>query len=297
MAKPLYEYDYEEEDLGLDDELDKEDEDEAIAASLPTKKERRDNTISDKSLGVMIVGTIMIQAAMLIVTILTNIIFISIRPRGNYAQLINGKVVEIGQRESEYRSPQAIRTFTFQTLSMLFSWNGLKPATGGDVNQTVELDGGVRVEQGFVPTTAFHGSFAIREGLRRSLLNEIAGIVPSGLLLGSREGESSKSERNPSLAEQGEQRKPKVQTVLIVDFISNPKPLRPGRWEVDVISTLIVLREGGAGEELTKFNKRLIIDAVDPQIGTLGKELQLFEPLVSIRAAGLQIVEMKNLEL
>jgi hypothetical protein len=82
---------------------------------------------------------------------------------------------------------------------------------------------------------------------------------------------------------------PNLQTVALIDFISEPKKIGDGRWEVRVVSTVVELQPNTAGRELLRFNKTLVIRAVEPI--RANDELKV----LNIRAAGLQIEEIRNL--
>jgi len=254
------------------------------------------NTDISKAVGIAVTSTLILQVIAVIIIFISNIIFISLKPRGNYVQLIDGRVVEVGQASQLYRSPQVIRRFIFESIALLFNWNGYKPVESIEDKQSPELDPGIEVEKGRVPTSAFYGSFALREGLRSSLLNEIAGIVPNGLISSGRKDESLS--RTTGVPSQGKtSSKPRTQTMAIIDFISNPKQLAAGKWEVDVVATVLEIPEGGNNRELIKFNKRLIIVAVEPITWSEAQQLNYYSPFASIRASGLQIVEIKEIPL
>jgi len=270
---------------------------------LEPKDNFQNNSIKEdasKMAGVMFVGTLLIQAVALLTIIITNLVFISLKPRRNYVQLLDGQVVEMGEMERNYRTPQTIRRFIFESLSLLFNWNGFKPMTTIEEANRPELDPGINVEKGLVPTGAYYASFAFRDGLRTSLLNQIAGIVPrelvSGVRTGGRTNPNPTPQSSPSRMEI-QRSAPNVQTVLVIDFISNPKSVGSGKWEVDVVSTLLEIRPGRNAQEISKFNKTLVIVAVEPLTQDLTQDLKYYQPLINIRATGLQITEIKDLQL
>lgn len=218
----------------------------------------------EKLLGATIVIAGGINLLTLGVVILTNLAFLGLRPRGNYVQLLDGRVVEVGEKEANYRSAETIRRFVRESLTMLFSWNGLKPGEDGKLVP----DEGIEVGDGRkVGALAHQASFAFRDGLRQQLLRELGGMMPV----------------NPR----------RTPTVFVLDFLSTPRELRPGVWEVDVVGRVLLLRERGMGETVTAFNRKLVIRAVEPV--ALGPELGLFEPLVRVRAAGLQVEQISAL--
>jgi len=253
---------------------------------------------SNRATGIMIVGSLLIQLCALIVIIITNLIFISLKQRRNYVQLMDGQIIEVSEVNLKYRTPQAIRRFVFDTLSLMFNWNGFKPASNLEEFNNPELDSGVSLEKGIVPTTTYYASFAFREGLRTNLLNQIAQIVPRELISEkSRSAQTQEKSSNVSELGSVKRESPKVQTVIVIDFISNPRQLQRGKWEVDVVSTILEIRSGRNAQEISKFNKRLVIVAVEPLTPSITQELAYYQPLVNIRSSGLQIVEIKELEI
>jgi len=241
-----------------------------------------------KALRIAIGGALIIQCVSLFLQLVMGLVLISNRPRGNFVQLVDGSVVEVGEYDPQYRSPQTIRRFVRDTVTALFTWTGYKPVASLEDSQRRELDPGVAIERGRVPTGAYYASFALREGLRTSFLRELARLVPREVVRGS----SVVAAGQPgSLAVAP----PNLQTVALIDFISEPKKIGDGRWEVRVVSTVVELQPNTAGKELLRFNKTLVIRAVEPI--RVSEELKEVKQVLNIRAAGLQIEEIRNLTL
>jgi hypothetical protein len=282
---------YDDQDLESLDVFSERDIDSKNRSKEKTKESLKSlNEENSSYVGLSVIGTLLIQLITFVAIVVTNIIFIGMRPRGNYVQLIDGKVIEAGQFDSQYRSPQTIRRFVFESLSLLFNWNGYKPVSTLEESRNPELDPGVNTERGVVPTTAFLGSFAFREGLRTSLLNEIVKFVPPQVIAGKPNSGRSRGETVAPPA-------PKIQTFIVIDFISEPQPISKSEWEVNVVSTVLEVSQGGIGREIMKFNKRLVIAAVEPLSPVKVQDLGYFQPFVNIRASGLQITEIKDLNL
>jgi len=238
-----------------------------------------------KVLRIAIGGALIIQGVSLFLQLVIGLVLISNRPRGNFVQLVDGSAVEVGEYDSKYRSPQTIRRFVRETVTELFSWNGYKPVTSLEDSQRRELDPGVAVDRGRVPTSAYYASFALREGLRTSFLRELASFVPREVVRGSSAG----AEVQPGTLAVAP---PNVQTIVLIGFISEPRKIGDGRWEVVVASTVVELRPNTVGKVILRFNKTLVLRAVEPIRAS--DELNELKQVLNIRAAGLQIEEIRN---
>lgn len=258
------------------------------AVQTPRPKSRFGGVMVDaeKAVGVAIVGSLAIQIVALLVFVVTGLLLVRNRPRGNLVQLVDGRAIEAGERERNYRHPEVIRRFVLESLYLLFSWDGFLPA--GTVEEQINRrpDPGVLLANGRrVPTVAFEASFAFRTGLRENLLLEIGKLVPQDI-------------QNVSVAQDGKLKVPRLaRTFLLVDFISQPKAIEDGRWGVDVVSTVYYLPAQGTPQPLLRFNRRLVVAAVQPLGKVLSPELSWYEPLNRTRSSGLQIVEIQPLKL
>jgi len=82
----------------------------------------------------------------------------------------------------------------------------------------------------------------------------------------------------------------KVRSTIIFSFLSEPREIRPGEWEVDMIATRLIVDRSLGKDERIPFNRTFRIKAVEIQMAPLGDQASAFEQKVyEIRSAGLEI--------
>jgi hypothetical protein len=245
---------------------------------------------SSNILPMFALGTLGIQALLLLLVFVdtARIGTIAAKPVPNLVQLVDGHSVTTEPVDPNMRTPQVIQQFVKTSLGMMFSWSGKvqvapnatssansAPAATSSSNAApaVLSDPGVPVDSGRVTTASWQASFALKEDFRNSFLSEIAKLTPSAVFSSN------------------------AQSVLNIDSISEPKLIKSGEWQVDVVANLIIF-DGNHPQGMTvPFNKSVFVDAIEPAQDPLpDTSTPLQKAVYQLRENGLQISLMRDLD-
>jgi hypothetical protein len=202
-----------------------------------------------KQIALMFMMNAATNAISILVFILTGLIMINSRPRNSFVQLSDGKVIQVTTAQVYERTPQTIRNFIKNSLTLMFNWNGYYT---DPVTKDIKLDLGIPVGDGKrrVPMVAMYASFAFQEQIRAQVLEQIAPLVPTALF-------------QPVTPGQPLSQKPKC--VLVISYLGNPLPVRQGVWRIELVSGLIQFDPTNPqGRLRTEFNKQILVRAVEP---------------------------------
>lgn len=182
--------------------------------------------------------------------------------KNTFVQLINGEAIAVGEKEALYRHPEVIQQTIRQWTSLTFDWNGL-------ILDSQKTDPGYDLGKGQqITTNAYFGSFLIEpgsKGFRQQALQIIADITPPQIFSGQ------------------------ARSKIVIAYISPPREIATGTWEVDLISTRLIVYRNGAESEVD-FNKTFTLKAVDIPFPPPHADSSQFEQRVyEIRQAGLEI--------
>jgi len=190
-------------------------------------------------------------------------------------QLQDGQAIRaaaIGPRE---RTPETIRRFVSDTLTLMFNWSGKLPARTAAAARNPQPDPGlpIEVERGKrkVATASWQASFAFSEDFRRPFLQRVAELTPAGVFNGS------------------------TQVVMVIGYVSEPQRVGDGRWKVDVVANLQVFSQADALGQTLPFNREVFVEAIQAPAVPAG-ETPLEQTIYSIRQSGLQIYAIRELE-
>jgi hypothetical protein len=193
-------------------------------------------------------------------------------------ELADGTTVETVALRGDDRPPEVIKDFVNEAVKGLYSWRSIVK-NSNDKEGGFEKDSGVDVDYGFkkikIPTAAWERSFALDTKLQAGFLQKIAQIIDS-------------------LSPKGA-----IETTLLVERIGEPKQQSKGVWNVDVVSTLIVMRRGSEGNpEYVPINQRLTVKAVPVPIGQNDKKYPegIGSMVRQTLSRGLQISKMQDSE-
>lgn len=196
-------------------------------------------------------------------------------------QLNNGEVIRTKAVEPLERTSETIKKFTSDTFISMFNWDGLiqefddkgNPITKPDMGIEIKNKEGKRI--GRITTKAFEAAFALSEkqDFRASFLRKLAQITPSGVFGNN------------------------IQVSLVPRYISNPRKIRKGKWEIDFIATLVTFKRSNNAGKGISFNKTIILESVStPQIPSTNTPL-LARKIYMVRKSGLEITQITDLEL
>ncbi len=174
-------------------------------------------------------------------------------------QLINGQTYYVSDRDQQFRYPSVIQNFVKTWAELTFNWDSKLPGTN-------ETDSGIKVNSKRVPTSTYFASLLMEPEFGKASLDKIADLVPSSVFSGQ------------------------VRSTIIISFLSEPREIRPGEWEIDMIATRLIVDRSLGKDERIPFNRTFRIKAVEIQTSTLGDQASAFEQKVyEIRSAGLEI--------
>ena len=95
------------------------------------------------------------------------------------------------------------------------------------------------------------------------------------------------AELTPSGAFSGE-----VRSVLLIKYLSEPRTIAPGKYQVDMIATRTIISQQGEAE--ISFNRTFTLETVDIPKSPLGKNaLEIEKAVYSLREAGLEISKLE----
>ncbi|CAD5983883.1 hypothetical protein L2E68_22590 [Planktothrix agardhii 1029] len=179
--------------------------------------------------------------------------------RTTQVQLINGQTYYVSERDQRFRYPSVIQNFVKTWAELTFNWDSKLPGTN-------ETDSGIKVNSKRVPTSTYFASLLMEPEFGKASLDKIADLVPSTVFSGQ------------------------VRSTIIISFLSEPREIRPGEWEIDMIATRLIVDRSLGKDERIPFNRTFRIKAVEIQTATLGDQASAFEQKVyEIRSAGLEI--------
>jgi len=181
-----------------------------------------------------------------------------------FVQLVNGETLVVSERDRYWRYPSVIQNTVRTWTELTFNWDNKIPGTN-------ETDTGVRVGKGGkrIPTSTYFASLLLEPEFAKAALSEIAELVPSSVFSG------------------------KLRSTVMISYLSEPREIRQGEWEVDMIATRLLVDRTLGTDERIPFNRTLRLKVVEIQKSPLGQNASAFEQKVyEIRSAGLEITRI-----
>jgi hypothetical protein len=225
------------------------------------------------------IGTLGIQVIVLLLTLsgLASLWAIAHKPAPAMVQLVDGRSVAMEPADHLTRTPENIRRFVKDSLSLMFTWTAKIPAvnSNGPTNVSAMVnDPGIAVGGGRITTATWQGSFALKEDFRTPFLQQVAKMTPPSVF-GSN-----------------------AQAVLSFESVSDPKPIQLGVWQVDVVANLLIFDPQHPQGFATSFNKSIFIQATEPTTDPLPENsTPIQKALYRVQQNGLQITEMHDLDI
>ena len=196
-------------------------------------------------------------------------------------QLSSGETISARAVDPEERSDEVIRKFIYDTFIKMFNWDGIVQVFNEKGEPITKQDFGVEVgkinnqSNSRVTSKAYDAAFALSEngGFRAAFLKKLASITPTSIFNGD------------------------TQVSLIPRFISQPRQLRDGKWEIDFIGTLVTFeRSDNSGKGIT-FNKTITLSSISNPEYIPANTSELAKKIYATRRAGLEITEIVDLDL
>lgn len=180
-----------------------------------------------------------------------------------FAQLVNGQTLAVTEKKRYWRYQSVIHKVVSDWTTLTFSWDDQLAGS----NKT---DPGVSVgSNSTVTTNSWFASLLLEPEFGKVSLQEIAKLTPSSVFTGQ------------------------TRSVAIVSYLSDAREIRQGEWEVDVVSTRLLINRTTGQEERIPFNRTFTLKAVEISQSPLGKDAPLVEQKIyEIRSAGLEITKI-----
>jgi hypothetical protein len=241
-----------------------------------TAKRRFD---SSDILPLFAIGTLGIQVIVLLLTLggLVSLSAIARKPAPAMVQLVDGRSVAMEPVDHQTRTPESIRRFLKESLSLMFTWTAKIPAANStsttNASATVN-DPGIAIGNGRITTATWQASFSLKEDFRTPFLEQVAKMTP------------------PSVFGSG------AQAVLSFESVSDPKPIQTGEWQVDVVANLLIFDPQHPQGLAIPFNKSIFLRAIEPTTDPLPEQsTPIQKALYQVQQSGLQITEMHDLDI
>jgi len=190
-------------------------------------------------------------------------------------ELNDGESIRVSSVSSDERSPQAITYLVGQTMTGLLSWSALpKGSNDYDVDPTrkLKLDAGVQAGNNKITTNVWSTGFALSEDFRAEFIKEIGNITPPDVFNGS------------------------TQSILKISLLSEPKKIKTGHFQVDMVAEVIVFQGNNMVGEPIGFNKTIFVRVIDtPTLPNISSDFQ--QTAYRVRKAGLEIYKIQDLNL
>ena len=204
---------------------------------------------------------------------------ISSRPVPTLVQLLDGRAIQVKETEMLQRSPETIRRFVSETMTLMFDWSGNLPPETVEEARSPQSDPGVPIEikggkDGRVTTSSWEASFALSEDFRRGFIERVADLTPSGVFSENRQS----------------------QGVMVLKRVSMPEEIAPGEWKVILISNLYLFSSNDQAGSNIPYNREIYVRAVDPPSLPLAEKSSALERVVfRARQSGLEIYKIRDL--
>ncbi|BAY41581.1 hypothetical protein NIES2111_59770 (plasmid) [Nostoc sp. NIES-2111] len=196
-------------------------------------------------------------------------------------QLTSGDTVTAKAVDPQERSDETLRKFVSDTFVKIFNWDGLVQTFNEKGEPITKQDTGIEVgrldnkSNSRVTTKAYDAAFALSEngGFRTAFLKKLASMTPSGIFNGD------------------------TQVSLIPRFISAPRLVQKGKWEVDFVGSLVTFSRADNSGQGIAFNKTITLVAISTPQNIPDNTSELAKKIYTTRKAGLEITEIIDLDL
>ncbi|WP_245246325.1 hypothetical protein [Nostoc sp. ATCC 53789] len=141
-----------------------------------------------------------------------------------------------------------------------------------DPIKKLKLDVGVQTGNSKITTNVWATGFALSEDFRAEFLKEIGNLTPPDVFNGT------------------------TQSILKISLLSEPKKVKSGKFQVDMVGEVIVFQGNNLVGEPIGFNKSVFVKVIDtPTLPQISSEFQ--QTAYRARKAGLEIYKIQDLNL
>ena len=239
------------------------------------QKEKKGFFAASNLLPVFVLISLALNGLALLIALLNSVAVVGLsnRPVPTLVQLEDGHSIAVEPVNHLHRTPTVIRLFVKDILSMMFTWNAASQGSGqGGRGGAVIADEGVGIDDARITTKSWQASFAFSEDFRIPFLTQVGAMTPKDVFTGN------------------------AQSVLNITSISNPTEIKKGKWQVDMVASLLIFDQQHPQGLSIPFNKTITVEAVEPLSDPLPNDASAIQRAVyRIRGGGLQITEMYEL--
>ncbi len=200
---------------------------------------------------------------------------LSAKPVPTLVQLLDGKAITVAPAERFERTPDTIKAFITQTMSLMFSWSGTLAPSNVEELRTPKPDPGVAVgaQNNKIASPTWESGFALSEKFRQPFLEKLAELTPQEIF-----------------------RSRETQGALIIRLIGEPQQIEQGKWKISLISNIVFFSAQNQIGKSIPFNKEIYLMAVEaPTLPLAEKSSSLQQVIYRIRQSGLEIYAIRDL--
>jgi hypothetical protein len=201
---------------------------------------------------------------------------LSSKPVPTLVQLLDGKAITVAPVERFERTPDTIKSFISQTMSLMFSWSGTLAPSNAEELRNPKQDPGVVAgsqQNNKIASATWESGFALSEKFRQPFLEKLAELTPQEIF-----------------------RSRETQGALIIRLIGEPQKLEQGKWKISLISNIVFFSNQNQIGRSIPFNKEIYLMAVEsPTLPLAEKSSSLQQVIYRIRQAGLEIYAIRDL--
>ncbi len=192
-------------------------------------------------------------------------------------QLSSGSTIVAKAVEPNERTSEVLKKFVSDTFIEMFSWDGKIYSYNDKGELITQQDTGVdiggigQISSRKVTSKAYYAAFAITENqnFREAFLQKLAQLTPPGIFTGQ------------------------MQSSLILQHISEPRKIKDGKWEVDMVATLLMVNSNHTSQGFA-FNKTVTIEAVSTPQEIPSDVSELSRKIYTVRKAGVEITQITD---
>lgn len=197
-------------------------------------------------------------------------------------QLSNGQTIYAKAVEPASRSDETIKQFVSDTFVGMFNWDGLIQKNNEQGKLVVQTDPGVEIKgqdnspTRKITTRAYEAAFALsdRQGFRAAFLRRLSLLIDPEVFSGNK------------------------RVALIPHYMSPPRKIKDGKWEIDFQSTLVTFtRLDNSGRDAISLNKTVTVEAVTTPQNPPEDTTELALKIYKIRQSGLEITQIVDMNL
>ncbi|YAF99386.1 MAG: hypothetical protein AB3A66_30025 (plasmid) [Nodularia sp. CChRGM 3473] len=196
-------------------------------------------------------------------------------------QLSNGETIYAKAVDPAERSSETIKQFVSDAFVGMFNWDGLVQTNNEQGKLVIKTDPGVEIKgidnnvSRKVTTKAYEAAFSLtdKQGFRSAFLRRLAQMTDPEIFSGN------------------------IRVAIVPNYISNPRKISEGKWQIDYQSTLVTFKKLDNAGDAIPFNKTITVESVTTPQNPPEDTTELAKKIYRIRQPGLEITQITDLNL